>query len=88
MTQFGLDPLAANTFVLVEDGRPFLRSEAAMRLARHLRAPWRWLALTRVVPRFARDWVYDLIARNRYRWFGRTEACMIPMPSVASRFLT
>lgn len=64
------------------------RSDAARRIARHLVFPWPWLAaLGGLIPRVLRDAVYDLIARNRLRWFGRRDTCSIPTPSQQSRFL-
>lgn len=77
-----------DSFVLVEDGRVHVRSTAALRVARRLRCPWPLLAVVLLVPRFLRDPVYDLIARNRYRWFGRREACMVPTAELRARFLT
>lgn len=72
---------------LVEDGRLFDRSTAALRIARHLSFPW-WLAGAGfLVPRPLRDLVYRFIAKNRYRWFGRTEQCRIPTPELRARML-
>ena len=58
-----------------------------LRLARRLRFPWPALALALVVPRPLRDAAYRLFARNRYRWFGRTDACEIPPPGLEARML-
>jgi predicted DCC family thiol-disulfide oxidoreductase YuxK len=55
----------------IEDGRLWARSDAALRIARRLRAPWSLLGILRIVPRPVRDRIYDVVARNRYRWFGR-----------------
>jgi len=76
-----------DSFVLVEDGRVHVRSTAALRVARRLRFPWPLLAVNLLVPRWLRDPVYDLVARNRYRWFGRREACMVPTAELRARFL-
>jgi predicted DCC family thiol-disulfide oxidoreductase YuxK len=76
-----------DSLVLVEDGRVFTRSAAALRVARGLRFPWPLAYGLVVVPRPLRDWVYDLVARNRYRWFGRRDLCLIPTPDVRVRFL-
>lgn len=73
--------------LLVENGRVYDRSTAGLRIARHLRGAWRLLYVFVVVPRPLRDLVYQFIARNRYRWFGRTEACRVPSPEVRARFL-
>jgi predicted DCC family thiol-disulfide oxidoreductase YuxK len=87
MREFGLSAEDAKTFVLVVDGKPYVRSEAAIHVARYLRRPWRMLSGIRVFPRALRDWGYDLIARNRYRWFGRSETCIVPTPELRSRFI-
>lgn len=76
-----------DSFVLVEDGCVHLRSTAALRVARGLRFPWPLLGVLLVVPRFLRDPVYDFVARHRYRWFGRRDACMVPTAELQARFL-
>jgi predicted DCC family thiol-disulfide oxidoreductase YuxK len=78
---------AADTIVLVEDGRRYERSAAVLRIARQLRAPWPLLFAFIVVPRPLRDWAYDAMARRRYRWFGRRETCMVPTPELRARFV-
>ena len=60
---------------------------AAIRLARYLRWPWRLLGAAWIVPRPIRDHAYDWVARNRYRWFGRRDTCLVPTPALRSRFL-
>lgn len=80
------DPLP-DSIVLVEDGRISTRSTAALRIARRLRFPWPAAYAIIVVPRPLRDWIYNLVARNRYAWFGRRDVCMVPTPAVRSRFL-
>jgi predicted DCC family thiol-disulfide oxidoreductase YuxK len=76
-----------DSVLLVEDGRLYFRSEAALRIARHLRRPWCGLALLRLVPRFVRDAVYDALASRRHRWFTRKGACLRPAGAAAERFL-
>ncbi|NND31135.1 MAG: DUF393 domain-containing protein [Saprospiraceae bacterium] len=76
-----------DSLVLVENGSIYLRSNAALRVARHLRSPYRWLYYLVTLPRFIRDWAYDLIARNRYSFFGKRSSCMVPTPSLKARFL-
>lgn len=77
----------ADSIVLIQDGRVYQRSDAALRIAQGLRRPWPFLGALLVVPRPVRDWVYDLIARNRYRWFGRRDACRIPTTELKERFV-
>ncbi|WP_172197672.1 thiol-disulfide oxidoreductase DCC family protein [Saccharibacillus qingshengii] len=76
-----------NTLVLIENGHKYVRSTAALRIARKLRFPWPLLYALMIVPRPLRDAVYRYIARNRYRWFGKDDTCPIPPPSVRKRFL-
>jgi len=84
----GLDPaVLEDSFAVIEDGRVLLRSEAAFRVARSLRAPWRFLGVLSVLPRFLSDAVYGFVARNRLRWFGRRDACFLPSASERHRFL-
>ncbi|MCU0335977.1 MAG: thiol-disulfide oxidoreductase DCC family protein [Chitinophagaceae bacterium] len=87
LQQHGLAAEHLKTFVLVENGQVYTRSTAALRVAGQLRAPWRWLRVLLLVPRPLRDGVYNLIARNRYRWFGKKEECWLPRPEWRSRFL-
>ncbi len=77
-----------DSIVLVADGRLWEHSDAALRIARRLDGAWPALSVLLVVPRFVRDAVYRFIARNRYRWFGRTEACRIPTPELRARFVS
>lgn len=83
----GIDPEVLETFALVVGDRAFLRSEAALETAIRLGGPWRLLAVFKLVPRIVRDAFYKFIARNRYRWFGQRESCMIPTPALRQRFL-
>jgi predicted DCC family thiol-disulfide oxidoreductase YuxK len=76
-----------DSVVLLEEGRCFTRSSAALRIARQLSGPWPLLYPLAVVPAPIRDRIYDWVARNRYRWFGKREQCRLPTPELASRFV-
>lgn len=76
-----------DAIVLADRGGVHTASTAVLRLTRHLRFPWPALALALVVPRPLRDAAYQAFASNRYRWFGREDACEIPPPSLAARYL-
>ncbi|HEX9940420.1 MAG TPA: thiol-disulfide oxidoreductase DCC family protein [Thermoanaerobaculia bacterium] len=78
---------AVDSFILVEDGRWYQESDAALRVARHLPGLWKALVVLRLIPRPLRDRAYRLIARNRYRWFGKKETCWLPTPELRERFL-
>ncbi len=84
----GVDPAALTSLVLYDDGRIFTRSEGALRAARLMGGPFAWLYYLRIFPRFLRDGVYDFVGRNRYRWFGKRESCLLPRPEWKSRFLS
>ncbi|NIA68395.1 thiol-disulfide oxidoreductase DCC family protein [Pelagibius litoralis] len=77
-----------DSVVVIDDGTVYLKSDAALRIARGLKAPWSWLTILRVLPRGLRDWFYDRVARNRYRLFGRYDHCMVPGPDLRRRFLS
>lgn len=87
MEHHGLEPGSLDSVVLVDGGRAWTRSDAVVRLLPRLRAPWSWGAVLRVVPRVLRDLGYKLVARFRYRLFGRTETCRVPTPQTRARFL-
>ena len=76
-----------DSVVLIEDGKAYTHSTGALRVARYLRAPWRWFRVLSIVPRPLRDVVYRWFARNRYRWFGKTDSCRVPTPELKARFL-
>ena len=76
-----------DSIVLLDSDGVHVCSAAALRIVRGLRSPYALLRLAIVLPRPIRDAVYNLIARNRYRWFGRRDTCMTPTPDLAARFL-
>ena len=67
-----------DTFLLIRNGGALVRSDAAIAIAAHLRCPWNMLTALRHVPRPVRDWAYSLVARNRYKWFGKRATCKLP----------
>jgi predicted DCC family thiol-disulfide oxidoreductase YuxK len=87
LERHGLSPDTLDTFVLIDSSGCLTRSDAALALVARLAAPWSWLRWLRIVPLGVRDRVYDVVARNRYRWFGHKENCMVPGPELQARFL-
>jgi predicted DCC family thiol-disulfide oxidoreductase YuxK len=86
---FGLDPVNYETYVLLHDGKAYFRSEATIRILGGLGGVWSLLAkFAKLVPVSLRDALYNVIARNRLRWFGPRERCFLPEPSRADRFLS
>lgn len=86
LERHGLDADDFDSFVLVEDGRAFEKSAAALRVARRLDGPWPLLWPLVYAPERLRDAGYDLVANHRYRVFGRTDECQLPPPELRERF--
>jgi predicted DCC family thiol-disulfide oxidoreductase YuxK len=84
---FGLDPVAQETIILLEDGRAWFKSEAAIRICGRLGFPWSLVRVASWLPEALRDWLYDIVARNRFNWFGRRTSCYLPDASEADRFI-
>ena len=84
--QFGVSP-SADTIVFIENGKAYTYARAAIRVCRYLDWPAKALYAFIIVPRFISQPFYKWIARNRYRWFGKKDTCMIPAPDVRARFL-
>ncbi len=76
-----------DSLVLLENGKAYVKSDAALKLSKHLNGPWKFGSVLLVIPVFIRNAVYDLIARYRYSWFGRKEVCWMPQPEWKNRFL-
>ena len=83
----GFAPERIDSFVLVDGRSHYVRSDAALRIARRLAGPWRLLSVFALIPRGIRDGVYRLVSRNRIAWFGRPAMCLVPSSDLVSRFL-
>ena len=84
---YGLDPVDYETNILIEDGVAWFKAEGSMRIAEQLGFPWRLATVFRLLPRAWREILYDVLARNRLRIFGRREVCYVSDPQYADRFL-
>lgn len=87
LQQFNLPPDSFNSFMLLEDDKLYTQSTGALRMLKHLGGAWSLLYVFIIVPPFIRNWVYNLVAKNRYKWFGKQEACWLPSPELKSKFL-
>lgn len=76
-----------DSMMLLKNGKCFDRSDAALEITRSLSGAWPLIYAFKIVPRFIRDAVYRWIAKHRYRWYGKHDACALPTPEMASRFL-
>lgn len=81
-------PAHIDSMMLIDENKVYYKSAAALRICSHLNAPWKWLYPLMVAPYPIRNLFYDLIAKNRYKWFGKKESCMLPPPDIRARFLS
>jgi predicted DCC family thiol-disulfide oxidoreductase YuxK len=88
LERHGLPTDTLDSVVLVEDGRAWRKSAAALRIAGGMDAPWPAFRAFAIIPRPIRDFFYDGVAKSRYRIFGRVDVCMLPPPEVRARFLS
>ncbi|MFN0083714.1 MAG: thiol-disulfide oxidoreductase DCC family protein [Ferruginibacter sp.] len=87
LKQYGLPATGFDSFVLVQNEKAFFKSTAALHVAKQLDGPIKLLFGFIIVPAFIRNAVYNFIAKNRYKWFGKKDHCMIPTPALKARFL-
>jgi predicted DCC family thiol-disulfide oxidoreductase YuxK len=83
----GLSTTSLYSIILIEGDNVYDQSDAALRIAKHLSGIWPVLYSFIVFPKGLRDAVYGFIARNRYRFFGRQDQCMLPTPDIKARFI-
>lgn len=88
INDYNIDTVKTDSIILYEsNGKLSVKSSAALRIALGLGWPWKIISVFLIIPAFIRNVVYDFIARNRYKWYGKREACMIPTPELKSKFL-
>lgn len=87
LKQHGFPATDQSTVVYVKNGVPNFKSKAVLEILRDLGYGWNLLYILIVIPPFIRDFVYDIIAKNRYRVFGKRESCMVPTSEIMDRFL-
>lgn len=85
--KLGEDTVKIDTIILIQNNRIYKRSRAALEIAKQLKGLWPLCYVFIIIPGFIRDIVYNIIAKNRYKWFGQLEACRIPTPEMRERFL-
>jgi len=87
LTKYHIDVNKTDSLVLIEKGKIYQKSTAALRIAKQLSLAWSLVYAFIIVPTFIRNPIYDFIAANRYKWFGKKEACWIPTPALKNLFL-
>jgi len=86
--RYGIDAIDDETVILIKNGKVFTHSDASLEISKDLTGPWRLLRYAKAVPRPIRNRVYSIIAKNRYKWFGKKNECMLPSPEIKARFLS
>jgi predicted DCC family thiol-disulfide oxidoreductase YuxK len=85
--KFGLNPKDLKTFILADAERYYTKTKAALRVAKELKFPWNMSYVFIIVPPFIRNISYSIIAKYRYKWFGKRQTCRTPTPEQRARFL-
>ena len=84
---YGINEKELASVVFIEKGKVWQNSSAVLRICKHLNGAWKMCYVLMIIPTPLRDFVYRIIAQNRYRWFGKRESCMLPDASVKERFV-
>ena len=87
LNQFQIDPIKTDSIILIDNNKAYIKSAAALRIARRLNAAYPLLYGFVIVPKLVSDRIYDFIAARRYKWFGKKEFCMIPTKELQAKFL-
>ncbi len=87
LSKFKIDKVKTDSIIFVDGENYYERSSAALHIAKHLSGAFPLLYGFIIIPKFIRDGIYNWIARNRYKWFGKKESCMIPTKELQSKFL-
>jgi predicted DCC family thiol-disulfide oxidoreductase YuxK len=87
LTHYKIDASKTDSLILIENNNAFVKSSAALRLGKYLKGAYPLAYGLIVIPSFIRNWVYDYIAKNRYKWYGKQDSCLMPDENLAKRFL-
>ena len=89
INKFNIDTTQTDSILLFKPSfyKIYSKSTAALQISKSLDFPVKFLAIFLIIPDFIRDWFYDYIAKNRYKWYGKKESCMIPTPDLKAKFL-
>lgn len=85
--EHGIDSVTTDSIIYIEKNTAYIKSDAAIKIASHLKNPWAIISHTGFIPKVIRDFLYDVIAKNRYRLFGKKDECWLPKPDWKERFL-
>lgn len=80
-------PADVDSLIFIDGGKAYIYSDAALKLCSYLHGRWPLAQYLAIIPRFLRNAVYKFVAKNRYTWFGKQQACMIPTPEIRARYM-
>jgi len=83
----GVDTLQDSTIIFLKNEQVYIKSDAALQIAKDLDGLWRFLYVFKLIPKPAREFFYSIISKNRYRWFGKRNECLLPDNNMKERFL-
>ena len=87
IAEYGIDSVTIDSIIFIEKDRAYIKSDAAIKIASHLKSPWSIIAHTGFMPKGIRDFFYDMVAKNRYRLFGKKDECWLPRREWNERFV-
>jgi predicted DCC family thiol-disulfide oxidoreductase YuxK len=87
LPQYNINPTSLSSVIFIDKGKAYTQSSAAIKICKHLNGGWKLFYGLIIVPKFIRDAIYNWIARNRYKWFGKKDSCIVPTSELRERFL-
>ena len=87
LPKYNINPTSLSSVIFIDNGNAYTQSSASIRICKYLNGGWKLFYGLMIIPKFIRDFFYNIIARNRYKWFGKKESCMVPTPELRERFL-
>lgn len=87
LPKYNINPTGLSSVIFIDNGNAYTQSSAALRICKYLNGGWKLFYGLFIVPKFIRDFFYNIIARNRYKWYGKRNECMVPTPDLKERFL-
>jgi predicted DCC family thiol-disulfide oxidoreductase YuxK len=87
LPKYYINPTSLSSVIFIDKGKAYTQSSAAIRICKYLDGGWKLFYGLMIIPKFIRDFFYNIIARNRYKWFGKKESCMVPTAELRERFL-
>ena len=87
LPQYSINASDLSSVIFISNGKAYTQSSAALQICRHLSGGWKLFYGLYIIPKFIRDFFYNIIARNRYKWYGKKQQCMVPLEEFKKRFL-